>query len=93
VRHALSSVMRRMFAVEGNFDAQGFLQLGFAGHQPDLADYYTNTGSLYMASLVFLPLGLPAEHDFWNAPAVPWTSQKAWSGQAFPRDYHEAVDK
>ena len=40
VRSALSAVMRNMFSVDGNFDDKGFLALGFAGHQPDLANYY-----------------------------------------------------
>lgn len=91
VRSALTAVMRRMFSVEGNFSEQGFLQLGFVGHQPELADYYTNTGSLYITSLVFLPLGLPADSPFWTAPAEDWTSRKAWSGKPFPKDYHRSV--
>lgn len=93
VRNALTAVMKRMFAVEGNFDGKGFLRLGFVGHQPNLADYYTNNGSLYMTSLVFLPLGLPASHTFWTSPAEEWTSKKAWSGKVFPKDYHESVKK
>ena len=91
VRHALTTVMKNMFGVEGNFNKEGFLQLGFAGHQPDLADYYTNNGSLYMTSLVFLPLGLPESHSFWSDPAEDWTSRKAWSGRPFRKDYHESV--
>lgn len=91
VRHALTTVMKNMFGVEGNFNKEGFLQLGFAGHQPDLADYYTNNGSLYMTSLVFLPLGLPESHPFWSDPAEDWTSRKAWSGRPFRKDYHESV--
>lgn len=91
VRNALTSVMRRMFAVEENFDEKGFLRLGFVGHQPNLADYYTNNGSLYITSLVFLPLGLPANHKFWISSAEEWTSQKAWGGKVFPRDYHESI--
>lgn len=91
VRHALTTVMKNMFGVEGNFNKEGFLQLGFAGHQPDLADYYTNNGSLYMTSLVFLPLGLPESHPFWSDPAEDWTSRKAWSGRSFRKDYHESV--
>lgn len=87
VRCALTAVMRRMFEVEGNFDANNFLQLGFVGHQPNLADYYTNNGSLYITSLGFLPLGLPANHEFWTAPAADWTARKAWSGQPFKKDY------
>lgn len=91
VRHALTTVMKNMFGVEGNFNKEGFLQLGFAGHQPELADYYTNNGSLYMTSLVFLPLGLPESHPFWSDPAEDWTSRKAWSGRPFRKDYHESV--
>lgn len=91
VRHALTTVMKNMFGVEGNFNKEGFLQLGFAGHQPDLADYYTNNGSLYMTSLVFHPLGLPESHPFWSDPAEDWTSRKAWSGRPFRKDYHESV--
>lgn len=93
VRSALTCVMKRMFAVEGNFDDKGYLRLGFAGHQPNLANYYSDNGSLYMTSLVFMPLGLPADHPFWTAPAEPWTSQKAWSGQEFPEDYHTSLRK
>lgn len=91
VRNALTSVMKRMFSVEGNFNKEGYLQLGFVGHQPNLADYYTNNGSLYITSLVFLPLGLSADHDFWTAPAEEWTSQKAWGGKPFLKDYHESI--
>jgi hypothetical protein len=87
VRSALTGVMKRMFSVDGNFNEKGFLQLGFAGHQPDLADWYTNNGSLYLTSLVFLPLGLPTEHSFWTSEAQDWTSKKAWSGKSFPKDH------
>jgi len=93
VRSALTSVMKRMFSVDGNFNEGGFLQLGFVGHQPDLADYYTNNGSLYITSLVFLPLGLSPDHPFWTSPAEEWTSQKAWSGKHFAKDYHESIMK
>lgn len=91
IRNALTSVMKRMFAHDANFTRDGYLCLGFVGNYPELADYYTNNGSLYMTSLVFLPLGLPAEHSFWTSPAEMWTSQKAWSGKPFPKDYHESI--
>ena len=55
-----------------------------------LADYYSNTGSMYLTSLVFIPLGLSAENIFWNSPAESWTQKKAWAGEPFPKDY--AVD-
>jgi rhamnogalacturonyl hydrolase YesR len=87
VRNALTRVMQRMFSVDGNFNAAGFLQLGFAGHQPDIADRYTNNGSLYLTAEVFLPLGLPATHPFWSSPPLEWTQQKAWGGKPFPRDH------
>ena len=48
IRSALTAVMKNMFSVEGNFDNENFLKLGFVGHQPNLANYYTNNGSLYM---------------------------------------------
>ena len=91
VRSALTAVMKNMFKVEGNFNEGGFLQLGFAGHQPELSNYYTNNGSLYMTSLVFMPLGLSADHPFWTDAAQPWTSQKAWCGQPFPIDGHHSL--
>jgi hypothetical protein len=87
VRSALTAVMKRMFSVEGNFNEKGFLQLGFAGHQPNLADWYSNNGSMYLTSEVFLPLGLPANHSFWTSPAQDWTSKKAWQGADFPKDH------
>lgn len=93
VRSALTAVMKRMYANPENFTPKGYLQLGFVGHQPGIADYYTNNGSLYMTSLVFLPLGLPADHAFWTDPAQPWTSKKAWDGEPFPKDYHESIKK
>lgn len=91
VRSAITAVMHNMFKIEGNFNENGFLQLGFAGHQPHLSNYYTNNGSLYMTSLVFMPLGLPADHPFWKDAAEPWTSQKAWNGQPFPIDGHQSL--
>ena len=93
VRNALTAVMKRMFSQPGNFNKEGFLQLGFVGHQSNLADYYTNNGSLYLTSLGFLPLGLPADHPFWTSPAEEWTSLRAWSGKEFPKDYHESIMK
>jgi hypothetical protein len=82
--------MKRMFANNGNFSKEGWLQLGVIGHQPNVADYYLNSGSMYLASAGFLTLGLPEDHAFWTAPAEDWTSKKAWNGQPFQKDY--AVD-
>ncbi|MDE6335280.1 MAG: DUF2264 domain-containing protein [Muribaculaceae bacterium] len=87
-RAALTAVMHRMFDGKENFNDGGFLTIGFAGRQPNVADWYTNNGSLYMTSLAFMPLGLPATHPFWSDAAKPWTSQKAWGGKPFPKDHH-----
>ncbi|MEO7313331.1 MAG: DUF2264 domain-containing protein [Chitinophagaceae bacterium] len=88
VRSALTKVKRNMYAMKGIFDKQGWLQLGFCGHDPTIADKYTSTGSLYMATLSFLPLGLPASAPFWADPASDWTAKRAWNGDPFPKDYH-----
>ncbi len=90
VRAALTAVIRRMFSAPGVFDTDGWLTLGFAGHQPNIADYYSNAGSMYICSLGFNALGLPASDPFWTVPAEDWTAKKAWAGQPFKKDY--AVD-
>ena len=91
VRAGMTAVIKRMFGNNRNFNEKDFLTLGFNGSQPGISDYYTNNGSLYMASLAFLPLGLPADAPFWTDASQPWTSKKAWGGEDFPRDhsYHE----
>lgn len=87
VRNALTQVMKRMYANPENFSKEGYLQLGFCGHQPNIADWYTNNGSLYITSLVFTSLGLPADDSFWVSVPEKWTSLKAWSGEEFPKDH------
>lgn len=88
IRAALTAVMHRMFDGKENFNEKGFLTIGFTGRQPNIADWYTNNGSLYMTSLSFLPLGLPPAHPFWTDAPQPWTSCKAWGGDPFPKDHH-----
>ncbi len=87
VRAAMTAVIQRMFGDQRNFNEKGFLTLGFNGKQPNISDWYTNNGSLYLASLAFLPLGLPADHPFWTDTPLPWTSKKAWEGMDFPKDH------
>lgn len=85
VRCALTAVMRRMIEAPGTFDENGWLTIGFCGHQPIVGETYISTGSLYLCAAVFLPLGLPADDPFWQGEA-DWTAKKAWSGQSFPID-------
>ncbi len=88
VRSALTKVMHRMFDGKENFNEGGFLTIGFCGRQPNVADWYTNNGSLYMTSLAFMPLGLSATHPFWTDAPAPTTQEKAWNGKPFPKDHH-----
>ena len=92
VRAALTQTMHRMYDQQKNYNDEGFLTIGFCGHQPEVADWYTNNGSLYLTSLSLMPLGLPADHDFWTCKAEPWTQVKAWNGQPFPKDHRWADD-
>jgi hypothetical protein len=87
VRPALTAVMRRMIEAPGAFDAKGWLNIGFAGHQPSIGETYISTGSLYLCSAAWLPLGLPAADPFWSAPSKQWTSQKAWGGVDLVADH------
>jgi hypothetical protein len=85
-RGALSAVIRRSLEAPGTFDANGWLRIGLAGHQPAVGESYISTGSLYLCAVGLLPLGLPAADEFWSGPAQPWTSGRAWSGDAFAID-------
>lgn len=86
VRCSLTEVIKKMFMNENNFDEAGFLQIGFMSHQKELADSYSNKGSLYFALLVFMPLGLSDEHKFWSGEDKEWTQVKAWSGSKIIKD-------
>lgn len=86
VRAALTAVMRRMIDAPGTFDKNGWLQVGFYGHQPEIAESYISTGSCYLCSAAWLPLGLPATDPFWAADSKPWTSKKVWNGESIAAD-------
>jgi len=91
VRSALTAVVRRVMAAPGTYDAEGWLRIGLCGHQPNLAESYISTGSLYLAATVFLPLGLPAGAPFWTGPATKWTSQRIWGGDDVEADHALAL--
>ena len=105
VRAAITAVANRMFygqlenpdqnakALSKNYNEGGFLTIGFVGPHPNVADWYTNNGSLYLTSLAFLPLGLPETDSFWTAPAEKWTSKKAWEGDDFPKDHKWDINR
>ena len=89
------AVMKRMFEGKGasNFTPDGYLTIGFVGSHPNVADWYTNNGSLYMTSLAFMPLGLPADDPFWTDAPEKWTSKKAWEGDDFPKDHKWDINR
>ena len=89
VRSALTAVMRRLMEAPGTFDGDGWLRIGFCGHQPKLGESYISTGSLYLCSTVLLPLGLGPADPFWTGPPQDWTSRRTWSGEDMPADHAE----
>ena len=80
-RSALTAVIQRTMSAKDMFDADGWLRIGVYGHQPRMGEYYISTGSLYLCSAVFLPLGLPEDAPFWQGPDMPWTQKRIWEGQ------------
>ncbi len=87
VRCALTAVMRRMLEAPGTFDAEGWMQVGFCGAQPSIAESYITTGTAYICTWAMLPLGLPPSDSFWTAPPAPWSAQTAWSGVNVRNDH------
>lgn len=86
VRGAMTAMLKRVFEQPGTFDEKGWLTIGVCGEQQELGDSYLSTPCVYLCSLGFLPLGLPADDIFWTAPILPWTSVRAFSGEDFPID-------
>ncbi|MEO2064780.1 MAG: DUF2264 domain-containing protein [Christiangramia sp.] len=89
VRGALQKVIFNQLNAPGTFDENGWLQIGFFGHQPSIGEGYISTGSLYLCSEAFLVLGLPENNRFWTDEAKPWTQKKIWNGQNIPIDKAE----
>lgn len=80
VRCALTSVYKKILDVPNTFDDKGWLKIGLVGYQPSMAEAYVNTGSLYLCTTGFLPLGLPVTDEFWNSDDEKWTTVKMWEG-------------
>jgi hypothetical protein len=87
VRSALTAVIKKTLGAPRTFNRDGWLNIGLYGSQPDLADVYITTGSLYICVDIFLPLGLSETDEFWSAPPAPWTAVKVWSGENVPPDH------
>ena len=78
VRCALEALIKKVESAPTMYDENGFLTIGVYGHQLEYANAYINTGSLYLASFVFLPLGLPPSAPFWTGEDSAWTQKKLW---------------
>jgi hypothetical protein len=81
VRCGLTAVIERVCSFDSTFDGNGWLQPGICGYQPELAEGYISSGSLYLCMTVFLPLGLAPDDVFWSSPDEEWSSKKVWSGK------------
>jgi hypothetical protein len=86
VRCALTAVIRKTLESPSTYQ-KGWLTIGLYGSQPDLADSYNNQGSLYLATAIFLPLGLPVSDPFWADAPEKWSAQRIWTGDDFPNDH------
>ncbi|ETT44435.1 hypothetical protein C162_24625 [Paenibacillus sp. FSL R7-269] len=87
VRCALTAVISRIMQYPGTLDENGWLQPGIYGYQPELAESYINTGSLYLCAAVFLPLGLPPADPFWSGEDMKWTARRIADGENVMRDH------
>lgn len=87
IRCALTAVIRKTLESPTTFTKEGWLTIGLYGSQPNLGDFYNNSGSPYICTNIFLPLGLPETDPFWANPPEQWSAQKIWSGQDFKNDH------
>ena len=65
VQERLTVVLCYLLKAPKTYDENGWLTLGHRGLDESLAERYISRGSLYAASFIFLPLGLPPHHPFW----------------------------
>ena len=80
VREALFTVIKNQISADGTFNEEGWLNIGFYGHQRSVAEPYITTGSLYLCTTAYLVLGLPEQAAFWSDPEAAWTQKKIWNG-------------
>nr|WP_281365432.1 DUF2264 domain-containing protein [Hyphomicrobium methylovorum] len=81
VRCALMAVIERTLSDEDNYTPDGWLRIGLNGSQPNMAESYISTGSLYLCSTAFLPLGLSPSAPFWSDVDRDWTQKALWGGR------------
>ena len=87
VREALFTVIKNQISAPGTFSEDGWLNIGFYGHQRSIAERYITTGSLYLCTTAYLMLGLPEDAPFWSDERAEWTQQKIWNGKEADIDH------
>ncbi len=90
IRSSLTAIIKKTLEPKNTFDSQGWLQIGLSGHQPSIGEGYISTGSLYLCTFAFLPLGLPETDTFWSTPNEDWITKKIWNGMDAANDH--AID-
>lgn len=102
VRCALTKVYTRLFTQSETYgtyeeimnkkaenkkqQSEWWLRFGFCGYQPEIAEGYISTASLYFSLTAFAPLGLSSDNRFWTGPYAEWTNLKGWSGKKIKKD-------
>jgi len=77
--------MKRIF-IPDTFIKSDLLTLGLVGNkQINIADSYSNTGSMYLTPPALLPLGLPANQEFWSGPLLQNEQSTKHEWQVFPK--------
>ena len=80
----MTAVINRMFGDNRNFNER-FSDIGIQWFPASyLRLWYTNNGSLYMASLAFALGFIPTIRSGQMLPQA-WTLEKAWGGEEFPK--------
>ncbi|MGN6397369.1 MAG: DUF2264 domain-containing protein [Mucilaginibacter sp.] len=87
MRCALTAVMKKFTDNKEMFDENGWLRIGLYGHQSALAESYISTGSLYLSSVILLPLGLPETDPFWSDADEEWTAKRLLRGENLQADH------
>ena len=76
-----------MVEAPDTFDDEGWLKPGAVGFQPDMAEGYISSGSLYLLTTGLLQLGLAADDPFWTEPNQPWMQKRIWAGENLSKDH------
>jgi len=66
--------------------SSGILRPGLFNFDPQLAEIYISTASLYLCTWAFIPLGLGKDHEFWTVEKSQTTAEKLKMSQGLGID-------